>query len=119
MPWCALLQRVADFLVGCSCVSQVLLKELQRVNAGRVTFMPLNRLRPSVDTAYPDSEEAIPMMDRLNFKPIFRPAMLEVFRKGLIVRVLEVGTRFARCLAENCVRTLPQFFLELGGTDSI
>ena len=84
-------------------VAQTLVKELQKANAGRVTFMPLNRLRPGAEPAYPESEDAIPMISRLSFLPKFRPAMLEVFRKGLIVRTLEVGTRFARSHTLDCV----------------
>ena len=79
---------------GCA---QMLLKGLQNLNAGRVTFMPLNRLKPGGDAKYPDSEEAIPVLSRLSFRPIFRPAMAEIFRRGLVVRSLEVGARFARC----------------------
>lgn len=54
---------------------QVLLKELQKANAGRVTFMPLNRLRRGRDPDYPESDEAIPMLTRLSYKPAFHPAM--------------------------------------------
>ena len=84
-------------------IASVLLKELQKANAGRVTFMPLNRLKSGADPAYPDSAEAIPMLSRLSFKPQFRPALAEIFRKGLIVRTLEVGTRFAKSHGLDCV----------------
>lgn len=48
-----------------------LMKELQKANAGRVTFMPLNRLRPGPDPAYPDSVDGLPMLKKLQFKPEF------------------------------------------------
>ena len=83
--------------------AQILVKELQKANAGRVTFMPLNRLKPGKDPVYPASEDAIPMISRLSFQPKFRPAMVEVFRKGLIVRTLEVGARFAKSHELDCV----------------
>ena len=50
-------------------VAQTLVKELQKANAGRVTFLPLNRLRPGAEPAYPESEDAIPMISRLSFLP--------------------------------------------------
>ena len=59
-------------------VAARLMKELQKANAGRVTFMPLNRLRPGANPAYPDSVDGIPMMDRLEFDEKFRPAIAQV-----------------------------------------
>jgi chromosome segregation ATPase len=39
--------------------------ELQRANAGRVTFMPLNRLRPGENPAYPDTQDAFPIASKM------------------------------------------------------
>ena len=80
-------------------------EELQREGVGRLTFMPLNRLQQAAEPEYPNSDEAIPMMARLTFEPTFRPAMMEIFRKGLIVRTLDIGARFARC-TQTSGRTL-------------
>ena len=84
-------------------VAAQLVKELQRANAGRVTFMPLNRLRPGPDPRYPETEDAIPMLHRLKFDEKFRPAFKQVFRKALIVRSLEVGSRFSKSHDLDCV----------------
>ena len=73
-----------------------LLQELQNANAGRVTFMPLNRLRPGKDPEYPDSADAFPIVARLKYEKHLHPAFASVFRKCLIVRSLEVGSRFSR-----------------------
>ena len=79
----------------------MLLEELQKMNVGRLTFMPLNRLSLGQDLEYPDSDEAIPMMSRISFKPMYRPAMAEIFRTGLVVKSLAVGSRFAKYALER------------------
>ena len=84
-------------------VAARLLTELQRANAGRVTFMPLNRLRPGADPDYPQTEDAIPMLQRLKFDEQYRPAFKQVFRKSLIVRDLAVGSRFSKSHDLDCV----------------
>jgi hypothetical protein len=45
--------------------------------AGRVTFMPLNRLRTR-PTVYPSGADAIPMMSKLTFDPMFQKALEQV-----------------------------------------
>lgn len=42
-------------------MASLLLSELQRLNAGRVTFMPLNQLRRQLgaDLHYPDTPDAV------------------------------------------------------------
>ena len=95
--------QLFQFVVETDEIAQVLVKELQKTNAGRVTFMPLNRLKPGPDPEYPRSEDAIPMMSRLSYDPKYEKALKEVFRKGLIVRTLEVGAHFAKALQLDCV----------------
>eukprot|EP00967_Tisochrysis_lutea_P079236 scaffold108315_cov30-Tisochrysis_lutea.AAC.3 len=80
-----------------------MLSELQQANAGRVTFMPLNRLRPGADPEYPVSEDVIPMLKKLKFEARFLPAFKQIFRKCLVVRNLEVGTRFSKSHDLDCV----------------
>eukprot|EP00771_Trimastix_marina_P001020 gnl/Trimastix_PCT/2064.p1 GENE.gnl/Trimastix_PCT/2064~~gnl/Trimastix_PCT/2064.p1 ORF type:complete len:1189 (+),score=483.16 gnl/Trimastix_PCT/2064:114-3680(+) len=82
-----------------------LLEALQTENVGRITFMPLNRLRakaPAFD-AERYKEDAVPMVDRIKFQPMFRPAMLQVFGRTLIARDIDVATQLSRELGFNCV----------------
>ena len=81
-----------------------MLRHLQEVGAGRVTFVPLNRLRPGPDVQYPESEDAIPMLKKLKPKDErVRPALKQVFRKILVVRNLEVGARFSKSNDLDCI----------------
>ena len=51
-----------------------ILKKLNDEKGGRVTFMPLNRLKPKEHT-FPDSPNAIRMLSKLQYSQQFHPAM--------------------------------------------
>ncbi|KAI8896847.1 RecF/RecN/SMC [Globomyces pollinis-pini] len=75
--------------------ASMILKSLNQEKGGRVTFMPLNRLRPH-QTKYPDSTDAIPLISRLEYDPKFHPAILQVFGKAIVAPTLEEASNFAR-----------------------
>eukprot|EP00697_Spironema_sp_BW2_P008745 gnl/Spiro4/23446_TR11595_c0_g2_i2.p1 gnl/Spiro4/23446_TR11595_c0_g2~~gnl/Spiro4/23446_TR11595_c0_g2_i2.p1 ORF type:complete len:950 (+),score=268.79 gnl/Spiro4/23446_TR11595_c0_g2_i2:1039-3888(+) len=81
-----------------------LLALLNREKAGRVTFMPLNRMRPP-EVQYPVGREldALPMISKLVFPEHIRPAVAQVFGKTLICRNLDVAASMAREFNLNCV----------------
>jgi structural maintenance of chromosome 3 (chondroitin sulfate proteoglycan 6) len=54
-----------------------LLEELNREQAGRVTFMPLNRLHPKSAT-FPESDDAIPMIQKLRYHSMYEKAFKQV-----------------------------------------
>ena len=76
-------------------VATSILKVLNEERGGRVTFMPLNNLQPK-DVEYPESDEAIPVLSRLEFDDKFRPAMKQVFGRAVLSKNLEDAGRFAR-----------------------
>ena len=63
---------------------------------GRVTFLPLNRLRP-VDAKYPPnpSRDFVPMVEKIQFDPKFAPAIKQIFGRTLICRDLTVANHFS------------------------
>ncbi|KAI7823212.1 chromosome segregation protein sudA [Gamsiella multidivaricata] len=71
------------------------LEILNKEKAGRVTFMPLNRLNPSPST-YPEANDAIPMITKLKFDPKFTKAFEQVFGRALICRTLEIAATYSR-----------------------
>ncbi|KAJ2566828.1 Structural maintenance of chromosomes protein 3 [Coemansia sp. RSA 1822] len=73
------------------------LDELNRIKQGRLTFMPLNRLR-AVSATYPEASDAIPMIERLKFDRRFLRAFQQVFGKTIICPSLEVGSNYARTM---------------------
>ena len=75
--------------------ASAILEVLNRERGGRVTFMPLNRLKPK-ETTYPDSDNAIPLLSRLEYDEKFYTAMLQVFGKAILAPTLEEASSFAR-----------------------
>ncbi|KAF9137987.1 Structural maintenance of chromosomes protein 3 [Mortierella sp. GBA39] len=71
------------------------LEALNKERAGRVTFMPLNRLNPQAST-YPEANDAIPMIKKLNFDPKYSKAFEQVFGRALICRTLEIAATYSR-----------------------
>ncbi len=108
------------------------LEVLQREKGGRITFMPLNRLRPRPSGAtaaaaaaaaaaggsstgtgtgtgaggaaeLPKSADAIPMLDKVQHDARFRPALEHVFGKTIICPSLPVAAHYARTHGVNAI----------------
>lgn len=75
---------------------------MNREKAGRVTFMPLNRLSPK-DQTYPNTAEAIPLLNRLKFDRRFAPAMKQVFGKMIVCPDLELAGAYVRSHGLNAI----------------
>lgn len=71
---CSLFHVVVDTDVTAQTVLEIMLKE----RTGRVTFMPLNRLHPK-NPPSPNAQDAIPLIDKLNFDPMYEKALQQVF----------------------------------------
>lgn len=72
-----------------------LLALLQQEKSGRVTFMPLNRLRPP-DTPYPQAPDAVVMLRKLSFDEHLLPAFKQVFGKTIICPRLDIAAAYVR-----------------------
>lgn len=68
---------------------------LTNEKAGRVTFMPLNRLRPK-PASVPRANDAIEMISKLQFDPKFEKAFQQVFGKTIICPNLQIAAQYAR-----------------------
>ncbi|KAJ3192527.1 Structural maintenance of chromosomes protein 3 [Irineochytrium annulatum] len=74
----------------------LLLNALNKDRAGRVTFMPLNRLKAK-EPRYPqDADNAVPMIHKLRYDKRYQQAFLQVFGKAIICDTLEIAAQFAR-----------------------
>ena len=71
------------------------LEILQKERAGRVTFMPLNRLKPR-PISIPKAGDAVHMMDKITFEPTYQKAFEQVFGKTIICPNLAVASQYAR-----------------------
>ena len=79
-----------------------LLDIMNREKTGRLTFMPLNRLRPNVPT-YPDAQDAIPLIQKLRFNDRDAKAFQQVFGKTCVCRDLTIAAAYVKSVTINGV----------------
>ncbi|KAI9823016.1 MAG: Structural maintenance of chromosomes protein 3 [Thelocarpon impressellum] len=95
-------QSLFHYVVDNDETATKVLEILQREKAGRITFMPLNRLKPRPINV-PSSNDAIPMMDKIKFEPRYRKAVEQVFGKTIICQNLQVAAQYARSHGVNAI----------------
>ncbi|KAK3205528.1 hypothetical protein Dsin_019574 [Dipteronia sinensis] len=83
-------------------ISTQIIRHLNSLKGGRVTFIPLNRVK-APHVTYPQSSDVIPLLKKLSFSPNFNPAFAQVFARTVICRDLDVATRVARCDGLDCI----------------
>ncbi|KAF8678916.1 chromosome segregation protein sudA [Rhizoctonia solani] len=89
-------------VVDTDATAQKVLEVLQREKSGRVTFMPLNRLKPKL-VPFPQAPDAIPLIDRLQFDPLHRRAFEQVFGKTAVCENLQVAAAYVRSHGLNTI----------------
>jgi len=83
-------------------VASKIIEYLNKGKAGRVTFLPLNRLKTR-NRDYPDSQDVFPMLSKIRHDEKIRPALDKVFGNVLICRNLDVAVKFAGSTSLDCV----------------
>lgn len=79
-----------------------ILEHMKGPNAGRLTFMPLNRLK-SHDNRLPVANDAIPMIEKLKFNRDYRPAIEQVFGRTIICPDLATAGQYSRSNGCNAI----------------
>ncbi|KAK7276549.1 hypothetical protein RIF29_17691 [Crotalaria pallida] len=82
--------------------STQIIRHLNSQKGGRVTFIPLNRVKAPRVT-YPQSSDVIPLLKKLNFKDKYTPAFSQVFARTVICKDLDVASRVARTDGLDCI----------------
>ena len=75
---------------------------LQKEKAGRITFIPLNRVKPRTGNV-PKANDAAPMMEKLHFDPVYEKAFQQVFGQTIICPNLTIAGQYARSHGVNGV----------------
>ena len=83
-------------------VASKIIEYLNKEKAGRVTFLPLNRLQ-NRPREYPDSQDVFPMLSKIRFDDKLRPAFDKLFGNVLICRNLDVAVKYAGSTNLDCV----------------
>ncbi|CAE6444092.1 unnamed protein product [Rhizoctonia solani] len=89
-------------VVDTDATAQKVLEVLQREKSGRVTFMPLNRLKPK-PIPFPQAPDALPLIERLQFDPLHRRAFEQVFGKTAVCENLQVAAAYVRSHGLNTI----------------
>ncbi|KAK0532894.1 Structural maintenance of chromosomes protein 3 [Tilletia horrida] len=79
-----------------------LLQVMNTERSGRVTFMPLNRLKPKKAT-FPDASDAILMIKKVQFDVKYTAAFEQVFGRTIICPNLEIATAYVRSHSINAI----------------
>ncbi|KAJ7905296.1 structural maintenance of chromosome protein 3 [Mycena olivaceomarginata] len=94
----SLFHVVVDTDETASKVLDVMLKE----KTGRVTFMPLNRLKPT-KTPMPNAQDAIPILDKLKYDAALDKAFQQVFGKTCVCRDLTIAAAYVKSHGINTI----------------
>ena len=72
-----------------------LMERLEENKLGRVTFLPLNRLRQD-PVQYPDSSDVTPLISHcIKYQPVVENAMKHVFGRKLLARSVEAASKWS------------------------
>jgi structural maintenance of chromosome 3 (chondroitin sulfate proteoglycan 6) len=88
-------QSLFHYVVDSDDTATTVMDILREKKGGRVTFMPLNRLKPK-SVNMPKTSDAIPMLSKLNYNPMFEKAFEQVFGRTVVCENMAVASQFAR-----------------------
>ena len=79
-----------------------LLKIMNAEKTGRVTFMPLNRLRPKAAPPV-NAQDAIPILSKLTYDPLYTKALQQVFGRTCVCRDLTLAAAYVKSHGINTI----------------
>ncbi|CAO3632342.1 unnamed protein product [Cunninghamella blakesleeana] len=78
-------------------IATQLLDAMSHEKAGRVTFVPLNRIKETaLPMDYPSANDAIPLISKLNFDPKYQRVFEQIFSRIIVCPNLEIGASYAK-----------------------
>ena len=95
-------QSLFHYVVDTDDTATKVLQILQKEKSGRITFMPLNRLKPR-PINMPKASDTIPMIEKLQFDAAYERAFMHVFGKTIICPNLQVASQYARSHGVNAI----------------
>jgi structural maintenance of chromosome 3 (chondroitin sulfate proteoglycan 6) len=79
-----------------------LLKTMNAEKTGRVTFMPLNRLRPKAAPPV-NAQDAIPLLSKIAYDPLYAKAFQQVFGRTCVCRDLTLAAAYVKSHGINTI----------------
>jgi structural maintenance of chromosome 3 (chondroitin sulfate proteoglycan 6) len=81
----------------------LLVNALYEQKGGRVTFIPLSQVRPTRPPNFPKANDAVPMIEKIQFDPAYEKAFQQVFGKTIICPNLTIAGQYARSHGVNAI----------------
>ena len=95
-------QSLFHYVVDNDNTASKVIEILQKKKTGRITFVPLNRVRPKPANV-PKASDAIPMIEKIQFDPMYEKAFQQVFGQTIICPSLTIAGQYARSHSVNGV----------------
>ena len=95
-------QSLFHYIVDTDDTASKLIDILQKERGGRLTFVPLNRMKPRTANL-PKSNDAISMLSRLKYDDKYENAFQQVFANTVICEDLTIAGQYARSHGVNGV----------------
>lgn len=80
-----------------------LVRILQSKRAGRVTFIPLNRLETDSRPPPSGTNDAIPLVSKITCDDHFRSVVRQIFNRTLVTRTVQIAAEMSRQHGVDCV----------------
>ncbi|RLN90152.1 hypothetical protein BBJ28_00015127 [Nothophytophthora sp. Chile5] len=80
-----------------------IMRELEKKNLGRLTFLPLNRLKVKDHFDYPRNDDVVALIEMLHFPAEVRKGVMTAFGKKLLCPDLEACVRYAEQTNMDCL----------------
>jgi structural maintenance of chromosome 3 (chondroitin sulfate proteoglycan 6) len=85
-----------DYVVDNDDTAARLTEMLRKDKLGRVTFVPLSKIRNRGSPNLPKASDAVPLLSKLKFDDLYQPAFQQVFGKTIVCPNLQVAAQYAR-----------------------
>ncbi|ORX50243.1 structural maintenance of chromosome protein 3 [Hesseltinella vesiculosa] len=72
-----------------------LMEAMAAEKSGRVTFVPLNRVKSAI-MEYPSASDAIPLIQKLHFDQTYQNAFQQIFARTLVCPNLDIAAKYAK-----------------------
>ncbi|GMF08518.1 unnamed protein product [[Candida] boidinii] len=95
-------ETLFNVVVDTDKTASIIMDELNREKSGRVTFIPLNRLKQRT-FRYPAGNDSVPLIKKIAFDDSIAPAVQHVFGNSIVAISLERGAEITKEYKLNAI----------------
>lgn len=94
--------RLFNYVVDNENTATHLLNTLQQQQGGRVTCLPISRVRPR-KAKLPNAQDAVPLLSKIKYDPKFETVFQWVFGQTIVCQNLTAATQYSRSHGVNAI----------------